>query len=268
MKDLSLAPQAPWRQRYRAPKILWAQLASQNPANGLVCTDRDGIFQLYAWDTITGDLQCLTDAPAGIVEGVISADGHWVYYHLDQQGNEIGHFVRIPFDGGSEESLTPQMPLYSSFGLQQSFNGVVLGFTRAHEGFTVIVLANGEEPREIYTSKHITFGPVLSAKGEIAVVASTEHSGTMDFELLAYEVSSGKQIASLTDGEDTSITPGSFSPVVGDLRMLASTSKSGFDRPLIWNPATNERFDLPLADLEGEIIPWDWSPDGERVLLC
>lgn len=124
------------------------------------------------------------------------------------------------------------------------------------------------DPKEIYTSQHIIFGPLLSSNGEIAVVASSECSGTMDFELLSLDVHSGTQISSLNDGEGTSITPGSFSPIAGDSRILASTSFSGYNRPLIWNPATKERFDLILTDLYGEITPRDWTKDGEKVLLC
>lgn len=130
MKNPDFSPRAPWNQRYLAPKILWANIANQNPENGLVCTDRDGVFQLYAWKLSTGELVRLTDAPAGIVNGEISADGRYVYYHEDQQGNEIGHFFYIPFEGGLVENLTPGMPHYSSFGLQQSFDGKSLGFMR------------------------------------------------------------------------------------------------------------------------------------------
>jgi dipeptidyl aminopeptidase/acylaminoacyl peptidase len=35
----------------------------------------------------------------------------------------------------------------------------------------------------------------------------------------------------------------------------------------IWNPHTGERLDLSLKELEGDIFPCDWSPDGKRILL-
>jgi hypothetical protein len=44
--------------------------------------------------------------------------------------------------------------------------------------------------------------------------------------------------------------------------------ESGERRPLLWNPRTGERTDLPLTDLEGEVAPLDWSSDGARLLLC
>ena len=50
MKELDLSPEAPWRQRFRATDIRWAVIAQQNPDRGLVCTNKDGVYQLYAWD--------------------------------------------------------------------------------------------------------------------------------------------------------------------------------------------------------------------------
>jgi hypothetical protein len=46
MKTLDLSPEAIWRQRFRATDIRWAVTAQQNPKRGLVCTDKDGIYQL------------------------------------------------------------------------------------------------------------------------------------------------------------------------------------------------------------------------------
>ena len=57
------------------------------------------------------------------------------------------------------------------------------------------------------------------------------------------------------------------SPLDGDVRVLATTDKSGLKRPLIWNPVSGERTDIPLDGLEGEVTPLDWSEDGETLLL-
>ena len=38
-------------------------------------------------------------------------------------------------------------------------------------------------------------------------------------------------------------------------------------RPLIWHPRTGERRDLRVDELDGDVAPLDWSPDGERLLL-
>ena len=46
------------------------------------------------------------------------------------------------------------------------------------------------------------------------------------------------------------------------------SNRTGAKRPLIWNPRTGERSDLPLDELEGDIRPVDWSEDAGRILLC
>jgi dipeptidyl aminopeptidase/acylaminoacyl peptidase len=269
MKPLDLSDNAVWKKRFRASSIIWAALAKNNPARGLVCTNKDGIYQLYAWDVPTGSLKQLTDLPAGLYIGMISSDGRHVYYHQDEQGNEIGHYLRVPFEGGEPDDVTPDMPPYASFNIMQSKAGNVSGFMAAGQaGHQVFVMADGGAPRLLYQSERSSFGPVLSADGSLAVIASTERSGTLDHHLLAYDVNSGECVAELWDGAETSVEPGAFSPVIGDSRLLGTTSKSGFNRPLIWNPRTDERFDLPIDHIPGEVNPYDWSPDAKKVILC
>ena len=113
----------PGRKRFLASYIRWTKMADQNQRRGLVGTNLDGIQQLYAWDVESGELEKRTDAPAGITSGMISADGRYIYYHRDKQGDEIGHFVRIPFEGGEEEDVTPDMVPYSSNTISQSHAG-------------------------------------------------------------------------------------------------------------------------------------------------
>jgi dipeptidyl aminopeptidase/acylaminoacyl peptidase len=269
MNPLDLTSHAPWRQRFRAASIAWAEVASGCPLRGLVCSNKDGIYQLYAWDVVTGMLSRLTDERAGVVSGIISPDGNYIYFLKDSGGNEIGHYARLPFLGGKLEDITPNLAPYAATSLQHSQAGCVIGFiTAGQEGFTAYVLCPGDPPRPVYKSQHACRGPVLSQAGELMVVASTDRSGTLDFSLLAFDVDSGRQVAELWDGEHSSVEPGDFSPLPSDLRMLATTSRSGYERPLIWNPATGERRELRLDAVPGSVVPFGWTPDAARVLLC
>ena len=36
---------------------------------------------------------------------------------------------------------------------------------------------------------------------------------------------------------------------------------------MIWNPLTGERLDIALSELQGDVTPVDWSPDGRYLLL-
>lgn len=273
LEDLRIDDAAPWKQRYRAPRVIWTQLAKGAPARGLAASNRSGVYQLYAWDVPTGDLRQLTDRPEGVLFGVLSPDGRHVYYLDDRQGNEIGHYVRMPFEGGALQDITPDLPPYSSWSFDLSQAGNLIGFTLADAGGyhvrSMNVGPDGElgTPHRLYDSKSIVFGPTISHSGEVAVLASTERGGSLRFSLLAHDSSTDEQIGELTDGPETSVEVASFSPVPGDLRLLATTNRTGVKRPLIWNPSTGERTDLELQDLEGEVEPMDWSPDAQRILL-
>jgi Tol biopolymer transport system component len=121
-------------------------------------------------------------------------------------------------------------------------------------------------PCTLYDANKLIIGPLLSYGGELAILASTEAGEGMQYTPLAFDLASGQIIAKLQD-EDSSILPCMFSPLADDMRFLAATNRSGYSRPVIWNPRTGERRDIPLPELEGEVFPYDWSSDGKRLLL-
>ena len=274
MTDLQLDDKAFWKQRFRAPVVAWAQIARANPMRGLAVTNSSGKYQLYAWDVPSGTLRQLTDWQAGLQYGEISGDGLYIYYLDDEQGNELGHFVRVPFENGEAQDLTPEWPPYSTLGYLSSGSGSHFGFVRCDDdGFRTYSMetkANGEigAPFLLFHSSKMVFGPFYSYAGEVAVIATTDRATVQDFNLVAFDTSTGNQIAELWDGEGTSLDPILFSPLPGDLRLTGTTNRSGLKRPFIWNPRTNERMDLDFPDLTGEVVPLDWSPDGKWLLLC
>lgn len=277
-RPLQLEHDAPWKQRYRLPTTFAMQVARTNPTRGLASSDISGKEQLYAWDIPTGKFTCLTGKSDGVWFGILSPDGRYVYYLDDSKGDEIGHLVRVPYEGGQLEDITPDMPPYAvpfetgTFGLSVSQATNMLGFTTAtDDGFHLYCMElepAGElgTPRKLYESTKLVIGPRLSSGGELAVLASTEHGEGMQYSLLAFDIADGKQIAELQDAE-SSLIPTMFSPIAGDMRFLATTNRGGYSRPLIWNPRTNERLDIALDELEGEVYPLDWSNDGKRLIL-
>lgn len=272
--EVQIEDSAVWKQRYRAPIVLWTQLAKAAPQRGLVCSNRTGTYQLHAWDVPCGTLRQLTEKPEGLTMASISPDGRYVYYIEDHGGDETGHYVRIPFSGGTPQDVTPNLPDYSSWSFEVSHDGSLLGFTAAmSDAFhTYLQTLNPDgcigDPREIYSSRAIAFGPVLSHSGELAAVASSERSGKLQFSVLVFEVESGDRIGELWDGEESTVDPVAFAPLQGDMRLLATTDRSGTKRPLIWNPRTGERKDLDLSEVDGEVEDLDWSPDGTRVVFA
>ena len=265
---------APWKQRFRAPYIAWTQLARGNPTRGLAVTTRSGQYQLYAWDIPTSELRQLTFRPEGVPFGTISPDGHYIYYLEDRGGNEIGHFVRIPFEGGKPQDIRPELPPYSAFGINISRAGSLLGATVSDDdGFHAIVLPVDTAhtigmPKELYHSRKIMFGPSLSHEGEIGVMTSSEHTRFQHYSLVAFDTRTGQRIAELWEGEESGLWPFGFSPLPEDFRFLAISNRSGFSLPIIWNPITGERSGLLLPQLPGDVAPLDWSLGGRYILLA
>ena len=102
-------------------------IAAEEPTRGLVASNRSGIAQLYAWDVPTSTLTQVTDCPQGQLFGTLSPDGRYVYYHDEKEGKEVGHFVRLPFEGGAPEDITPRchhMPLLACDSAVQGISSV------------------------------------------------------------------------------------------------------------------------------------------------
>ncbi len=77
----------------------------------------------------SSELTQLTDRPTGTSAGTISADGRWVHYVEDTGGDELGHWMRVPIEGGEPVDLTPDMPAYASYDLRTTGDGRLMAFT-------------------------------------------------------------------------------------------------------------------------------------------
>ena len=172
------------------------------------------------------------------------------------------------------EDVTPSLPLYASPGMALSRSGNLLAFIAPDaKGFHVYALdlesdSRPGAPRKLHTSRKLLTGLAVSFDGTCVAFGSAERHGNLSFTAIVLDARSGDQIGELSDGPEGQIEPISFAPLAGDSRLLASTNANGVQRPLLWNPRTGARSDLPLADLAGEVAPLDWSPDGAQLLLC
>lgn len=247
-------------------------MASACPSRGLVINNATGKYQCYAWSVYSGELRQLTQRITGVTEAVLSGDGRCIYYLEDKDGNETGHLVEMPYEGGSVVDITPELPFYSALSSMSSGSGSHFAFMAANqEGFQGYCLSTTKPKhtlRRIFHSDKIAFGPVLSYEGEIAVIATTNRSTLPQYSLIALDVASGAQIGQLWDGPETSLEPWGFVHKTGDMRMIGTSNRTGVRRPFIWSPLTGERVDMDCSTVSGEVYPIDWSQDGRFVLLC
>jgi len=263
-----------WKRRYRASGIWYAAAARRAPERDLAITTASGTGQLYAWDVPTGALRQLTHRPEGVFKGYLSPDGRHAYYLRDTGGSERGHYARIPWEGGPEQDVTPDLPPYAAlYRCAVSDDGRMFAFAPTEaDGFPLYGLdmrADGTvgAPRELYRGPKLVDDVALSSDAALAVVATTEYARTRQYSLLAFETAGGRRVGELSDLPEGSVRAVTFSPLPGDSRLLGQADRSGYTRPLSWDPTSNERTDLPLGDLAGDIEGLDWSLDGRRILL-
>lgn len=119
--------------------------------------------------------------------------------------------------------------------------------------------ANGDigARQRLFHSRKLAIGPTYSYDGAVAVIATTDRATMQHYNLLAFDTATGAQIAELWDGPGTSVEPWGFAPQPGDLRMAGTTSRSGVNRPFLWNLRTGARIDLQCSALSGEVVPVD-----------
>jgi dipeptidyl aminopeptidase/acylaminoacyl peptidase len=267
-----------WRDRFRIPTIYDAAVASANPERGMLVGDFEGqTIQVHAWEVPSGRLRPVTSSPTGTFEGWIAPDGSWVYWLADQRGNELGHLVRAPFEGGAVQDVTPELGSYAQRGVGFSRSGNRLALNPIDaDGFHLYTVDLGRDgqlgqPRPVHRSRYEMWLAVLSADGELLASKSSARAGGMRrYTTLVFDAGSegGEAVSELNDGAAASVEPVAFAPLPGDGRLLASSNTTGAVRPVIWDPRRGERLDPDLGSLEGDVLPMDWSPDAGQLLLC
>ena len=250
------------------------EVARVSPNRALVVSNESGVFELYAYDLLSNSLRQITHRASGTIFGTISPDGKHIYYLDDTRGNETGHFVRVPFEAKGEhpQDMTPTLKPYSTLSCfiddTSSHFGLTVPGPDGFESFVVRLSVDSiSEPRRIDRNQKLTEGPNFSHDGSVSVLASAERYGGLDFTLSSYDTETSHKMNEIFD-ESSRIEPNTFSPISGDQRILATSNKSGAQRPLIWDTVAGTRVDLDVAGLEGDVAAWGWSPDAKHVLLC
>jgi dipeptidyl aminopeptidase/acylaminoacyl peptidase len=263
----------PWKDRFHAPAIILSQIAIDAPNVGLVTTNATGVAQLHRWDTATGELTQLTHEPSGRIFGQLSPDGRWVAWLQDTGGNEIGHWVVVPVDGGEQVDLSPGLAPYSSEEIAFGRSGGVAFITAADDRLAVRAGTMGKDGhvadlRLVHQTAAGLAGLAMTADSAMVAFSSSYRSTGLEYSILTADTATGEAGPELWDGPDTSVTAHSFAPGHDDHRLLATTNRSGRERALVWDPTSGERRDLPDDAPDGDILGLDWSPDGRELLLC
>ena len=147
MKLLQLAEDALWKQRFRVPRLGATTIAPLNPERGLVLSNQSGKMQLYRWHPAGNELVQLTHRPDGVGWHAFDPAGDFIYYLDDKKGNELGHFVRLPYAGGDPVDIMPDLPVFSPAGLAFSRSNNALGFTTGDRKSTRLNSSHSQQSR-------------------------------------------------------------------------------------------------------------------------
>lgn len=275
ISPLQLDDNAPWRKRFRCNSLGYVYVAPSNPSRGIVHASIQGpTKRIFAWNTASGDLSALLPEDETPSYGWLGPGGDYLYFLQDDKGSELGHIVRVPYAGGPAVDLTPDLPPYTLRGFDISRDGTCLAFDAVYENrywFYCISLhpvGSHSAPRLVYSAREETWACHLSGNGNLLAVKSTRRAPhSRRYTVLVFDTIAGDQVAELWDGFDHSVEPVQFSPLRGDDRLLVTTSASGALLPLLWDPRSNERRDLPVPSDESPALPLDWSHDGTKLLV-
>jgi len=265
--------EAIWKRRFRAPVVMFPTWAREAPERLLYLSNAGGKFEVYAWDQRTGEKRQITNRSEGTghrVPSRLDPRGEWIWWFDDEKGNELGRWVREPWDGGTRETIAPQLaPAYSARiaihagAATEGF--AVIGRSRSDEGSSVYVVRDGEDPRRVYAHEQSAFIEGLSRDGTLVALFHSEHGDSRNRILRIIDLD-GRCVTELSHGPGHGISPsGGWSPVVGDARYLAVHDLEDLERPLILDAKTGASTEIGL-ELPGETFA-DWYPDARSLLI-
>ena len=254
---------APWEARFSAPRTAWVRIAANRPERGIVCSNLSGVYQIHRWQVGGPVGEAITDFPTGKAAAWISPDGEWVVWHRDTAGDEVGHFVALPWAGGEAIDLTPDLPAYASFsagfGPDGTFGASIIGSDRVQLAIVPFPPGSGA-PRLLDPGPGFVSGLAIGPAGTVAY--STTGGRGLHTLLRVLDVESGETRLELDHA------PGAIRAVAYSVsgRLVASTSRDEVERPIVIEP-DGSVLELPFPDVSGDLTPAAISDDGRTVLL-
>jgi dipeptidyl aminopeptidase/acylaminoacyl peptidase len=265
-----------WEQRFRAPTLLFPAWSPDAPDRLVYSSNETGTYQLSTFDRGSGERRRVTDDAVGLTHGTPTPDGSGVVWFHDATGDEFGHWVAAPFEGGAPQPLAADVPDGWPAGFAQRGAVTALGMGD-REGFAAYVKV-GDEPARV-VMRHEDMVSVggdgdggwdsagLSADASMLSVGHSEHGDRLHPALRIFDVHNGAVLGDLWDGEGLGLHAAAWAPTPGDSRLALLHEREGIQRPGIWDVRSGERRDFAIEG-PGEAVVFGWYPGGEALLVA
>lgn len=258
-----------WQQRFTATEFGLPRWSDGAPDKLAFISNESGVRQAWAWDRAAGVRRQVSFEAVGVEHVLVAPDGRIVWW-FDAVGDERGHWVSAPFEGGRPFPLVPDVPDAWSMGISMSRDVIAVG-SSTDEDYRVYVTAGHEPTRLVYADPRPagvgsdwpegTGG--LSGNARLLCIRHSEHGDILHFALRVLDVGTWETVGDLEDA-GTLLDPVAWSP--REELLLFTSERGDFERPGLWNPRSGERRDLQV-DLPGAVIPLGWYPDGSAILV-
>jgi len=256
--------EAPWRLRFRAPNVTFPVWARANPDRLLYGTNASGKWEIYAWDRLKDSHRQVTDRPAGTTASAIDPEGRYLWWWDDTRGNELGRWMKEPFEGGPAVEAAPQLPPAYMAGLAVGRDFAIIGLSLPGQGARIFLVRDGAEPRLLYASRGAANVSALSRDETLLSFSHTEQGDSLHRALRVINLEA-RPLADLSDGPTGDLIGGDFAYAPGDQRLVVMHQRRTRQELLIWDPGSGAQTELSI-DLAGDL--WgDWYPDGRALLV-
>ncbi|MGH3439280.1 MAG: prolyl oligopeptidase family serine peptidase [Sciscionella sp.] len=254
-----------WRARFTASRVSLPEWADDAEHRNTYVSNASGVWEIYAWDRVTGEHRQVTDRPHGTMHGAIDKDGERIWWFDDTDGDEFGTWQRVPFAGGP---ALPALPgTHAGYPAGLALGRSVTAAAAATDDGTTIWLARGESPAEVvYASEHHGGVAALSEDERLLAISHSEHGDSRHPALRVLSTVDGQAVAEKWDGEGKGLDAVTFAPLPGDPQLLVVHERRGKEELLIWDVAKDTETEI-LLDLPGEITA-DWYPDASALLIA
>lgn len=261
-----------WRRRFTAPRMRFPRWSAARPDLLAFVSTASGSWQAWTADLSTGERRQRSFDPIGVEAVLIAPQGDALVWWHDATGDERGHWVRAPLDGGDPERLFPDVPDGWDMGIAMVAGATAVAI--ASDDDYAIYAAHGDgDPVSLY--RHEQPAGVgrewpegeggLSSDGTLLCIRHCEHGDILHPALRVLDARTGEAVAGL-EHRGRLLDPVAWSPRPGDQRLLVHHELGEYERPGIWDVSAGELRRLPV-DLPGAAFPLGWWPDANAILL-